>query len=117
MLMWRLLLSFSTVSVTDNAVLICLQITIDVMHIGRLYVGSETLSLLIAAQCLLLWFRLQFFIRYPPLVDNSSLQHTCAQVHDAPGAFLASEMLKPPLTIMQFAMQRHMSIFALPDIS
>ena len=48
--------------VSTNIVL-CLQTTIDIMHIGRLYVGSETLSLLVAAQCLLLWFRLQFFIR------------------------------------------------------
>lgn len=40
-----------------------LQITIDVMHLGRLYVGSETLSVLIATQCLLLWLRFQFFIR------------------------------------------------------
>ena len=40
-----------------------LQVTIDVMHLGRLYVSSETLSVLIAMQCLLLWLRFQFFIR------------------------------------------------------
>ena len=40
------------------------QVVIDVMHIGRLYVGSETLSVLIAAQCLLLSLRFQFFVRY-----------------------------------------------------
>ncbi len=40
-----------------------LQVAIDVMHVGRLYVGSETLSLFIAAQCLLLWLRFQFFVR------------------------------------------------------
>lgn len=40
-----------------------LQVMIDVMHLGRLYVGSETLSILIAVQCLLLWLRFQFFVR------------------------------------------------------
>ena len=72
----RKLLTLSlTLGVSIEAVLLCLQITIDVMHIGRLYVGSETLSLLIAAQCLMLWFRFQFFIRYSPLLDKASAAH------------------------------------------
>ncbi|KAL0035205.1 hypothetical protein WJX79_005983 [Trebouxia sp. C0005] len=46
-----------------NLITYILQVAIDVMHVGRLYVGSETLSLFIAAQCLLLWLRFQFFVR------------------------------------------------------
>ena len=39
------------------------QVGIDVMHLGRLHVRSETLSILVAAQCLLLWLKIQYFAR------------------------------------------------------
>ena len=40
-----------------------LQVGIDVMHLCRLHVRSETLSILVAAQCLLLWLKIQYFAR------------------------------------------------------
>lgn len=40
-----------------------LQIAIAVMHMGRLYLGSGWLSVLVAFQCVLLWFRLNYFSR------------------------------------------------------
>lgn len=40
-----------------------LQIAIAVMHLGRLYLASGWLSVLVAFQCVLLWFRLNYFSR------------------------------------------------------
>lgn len=40
-----------------------LQISIAVMHLGRLYLASGWLSALVAFQCVLLWFRLNYFSR------------------------------------------------------
>lgn len=40
-----------------------LQVAIDVLHLGRLDVRSEVLSILVAAQCLLLWLKIQYFAR------------------------------------------------------
>lgn len=42
---------------------LALQVGIDVMHLCRLHVRSETLSILVAAQCLLLWLKIQYFAR------------------------------------------------------
>ena len=40
-----------------------LQIVIAVMHLGRYAVGSETLSVLVSFQILLLWVKIQYFAR------------------------------------------------------
>ena len=40
-----------------------LQIAIDVLHLSRLNVRSEVLSILVASQCLLLWLKIQYFAR------------------------------------------------------
>lgn len=40
-----------------------MQIGIAVMHLGRLYLASGWLSVLVAFQCVLLWFRLNYFSR------------------------------------------------------
>ena len=40
------------------------QVTIDVLHLSRLNVQSEYMSILVAAQCLLLWLKIQYFARY-----------------------------------------------------
>ena len=40
-----------------------LQIAIDVLHLSRLNVRSEILSILVASQCLLLWLKIQYFAR------------------------------------------------------
>eukprot|EP00878_Enallax_costatus_P003598 GHUV01003812.1.p1 GENE.GHUV01003812.1~~GHUV01003812.1.p1 ORF type:complete len:573 (+),score=199.32 GHUV01003812.1:368-2086(+) len=40
-----------------------LQVAISVMHLGRLYLASGWLSVLVAFQCVLLWFRLNYFSR------------------------------------------------------
>ena len=42
---------------------VALQVAIDVLHLGRLDVRSEVLSILVAAQCLLLWLKIQYFAR------------------------------------------------------
>ena len=42
---------------------IMMQITIVVMHVGRYMVASETLSILVAVQILLLWIKVQYFAR------------------------------------------------------
>lgn len=39
------------------------QIAIAVMHLGRLRLASNTLSVLVAFQVLLLWVRAQYFAR------------------------------------------------------
>jgi hypothetical protein len=39
----------------------CKQIGIAVMHLGRLHLDSSWLSVLVAFQCVLLWFRLNYF--------------------------------------------------------
>jgi hypothetical protein len=38
-------------------------VVISVMHLGRLDLNSGTLSVLLAVQCVLLWFRLNYFLR------------------------------------------------------
>jgi hypothetical protein len=43
--------------------LLLLQICIAVMHLGRLYLDSSWISVLVAFQCVLLWFRLNYFSR------------------------------------------------------
>ena len=40
-----------------------MQIAIAVMHLGRLAVGGDALILLMATQCILLWLRLQYYLR------------------------------------------------------
>jgi Ion transport protein len=40
-----------------------IQIALTVMHIGRIGLGSSTLSVLLALQCIFLMFRLQYFSR------------------------------------------------------
>lgn len=42
---------------------VLLQIAIAVMHLGRLYLASGWLTVLVAFQCVLLWFRLNYFSR------------------------------------------------------
>lgn len=44
--------------------LLLLQVAIAVMHMGRLYLFSGWLSVLVAFQCVLLWFRLNYFSRW-----------------------------------------------------
>ena len=39
------------------------QVSIDVVHLSRLNVKSEYVSILVAAQCLLLWLKIQYFAR------------------------------------------------------
>ena len=39
------------------------QVAIDVLHLSRVNVQSEVLSILVAAQCLLLWLKIQYFAR------------------------------------------------------
>jgi hypothetical protein len=39
------------------------QVGIAVLHLGRLYLSSGWLSVLVAFQCVLLWFRLNAFSR------------------------------------------------------
>lgn len=58
-------------------VLWCLQISIAVMHLGRLYLASGWLSVLVAFQCVLLWFRLNYFSRCVPAPAASA--HSTAQ--------------------------------------
>lgn len=43
--------------------MLLVQIGIAVMHLGRLYLASGWLSVLVAFQCVLLWFRLNYFSR------------------------------------------------------
>ena len=45
----------------------CVQIVIAVMHLGRLRLASNTLSVLVAFQVLLLWVKAQYFARRGPL--------------------------------------------------
>lgn len=40
-----------------------IQLAVVVMHLGRLSISSDWLSILAAAQCILLLFRLQYFSR------------------------------------------------------
>ena len=40
-----------------------LQVAIAVLHLSRLHVRSEVLSILVASQCLLLWLKIQYFAR------------------------------------------------------
>jgi len=40
-----------------------IQISVSVMHIGRIGLGSSTLSVILALQCIFLMFRLQYFLR------------------------------------------------------
>ncbi len=42
------------------------QIAITVMHLGRLGLASNTLSVLVAFQVLLLWVKAQYFARQAP---------------------------------------------------
>ena len=42
------------------------QVAIAVMHLGRLRLASNTLSVLVAFQVLLLWVRAQYFARRGP---------------------------------------------------
>ena len=44
----------------------CAQIVIAVMHLGRLRLASNTLSVLVAFQVLLLWVKAQYYARYGP---------------------------------------------------
>jgi hypothetical protein len=55
--------SRSNPCVAVDRALACLQIAIAVMHLGRLYLASGWLSVLVAFQCVLLWFRLNYFSR------------------------------------------------------
>lgn len=49
-------------NVNDLATYI-IQLAVVVMHLGRLSISSDWLSILAAAQCILLLFRLQYFSR------------------------------------------------------
>ena len=40
-----------------------LQIAIVIMHLGRLAVNSDAIVILMALQCILLWLRLQYYLR------------------------------------------------------
>ena len=42
---------------------VTVQVGIDVLHLSRIHVRSEVLSILVAAQCLLLWLKIQYFAR------------------------------------------------------
>jgi hypothetical protein len=46
-----------------DSMCVLLQIGIAVMHLGRLYLDSGWLSVLVAFQCVMLWFRLNYFSR------------------------------------------------------
>lgn len=37
------------------------QIVITVLHMSRTYAGSDFLTFAVSLQCILLWFRLQYF--------------------------------------------------------
>jgi hypothetical protein len=40
-----------------------LQIAIVIMHLSRLAVNSDAIVILMALQCILLWLRLQYYLR------------------------------------------------------
>lgn len=44
------------------------QITITVMHLGRLQLASNGLSVLMAMQVLILWVKVQYFARWDALL-------------------------------------------------
>lgn len=77
---------------TTTAVLYCcvVQIGIAVMHIGRLYLASGWLSVLVAFQCVLLWFRLNYFSRYTCYTQTCpalfQLVSMCASCMTCPGS-------------------------------
>lgn len=56
---------------------VLLQIVIAVMHLGRYAVGSETLSVLVSFQILLLWIKIQYFARYSHLVVFAAAAWCC----------------------------------------
>jgi len=41
----------------------CMQIAIVIMHLSRLAVNSDAIVILMALQCILLWLRLQYYLR------------------------------------------------------
>ena len=43
------------------------QIVLVVMHLGRIGLASNALSVLVAFQVLLLWVKAQYFARHAPL--------------------------------------------------
>lgn len=51
-----------TAAVLCAAAVLC-QVAITVMHMGRFRLASGFLSVLVAFQCVLLWFRLNYFSR------------------------------------------------------
>lgn len=44
------------------------QVTITVMHLGRLQLASNGLSVLMAMQVLVLWVKVQYFARWDALL-------------------------------------------------
>lgn len=40
------------------------QVAITVMHLGRFKLDSDLILILMAAQCILLWLRLQYYLRH-----------------------------------------------------
>lgn len=58
----RICLHCTPQNVNDLATYI-IQLAVVVMHLGRLSISSDWLSILAAAQCILLLFRLQYFSR------------------------------------------------------
>lgn len=66
-------------------VLWCLQIAIAVTHLGRLYLASGWLSVLVAFQCVLLWFRLNYFSRCvpAPAAQHSTVCHAGRQTEQS----------------------------------
>lgn len=66
----------------------CMQVVIAVMHLGRYAVGSETLSVLVSFQILLLWVKIQYFARYrlslllaPQLVVTAHCANSGVMLH------------------------------------
>ncbi|PRW33106.1 transient receptor potential channel [Chlorella sorokiniana] len=69
------------VNVNDLATYI-IQIAVVVMHLGRLSISSDWLSILASAQCILLLFRLQYFSRVFRATRFSFLDSLKEVIHD-----------------------------------
>jgi hypothetical protein len=50
-------------AVANIFLIVLLQAGITAMHLGRIHLESGWLSVLVAFQCVLLWFRLNYFSR------------------------------------------------------
>ncbi|KAI3431652.1 hypothetical protein D9Q98_004699 [Chlorella vulgaris] len=76
------LLGWATVWNVLDACTYIVQIAVVMMHVGRLNINSDWLSILAATQCVLLLFRLQYFSRVFPATRFSFLDSLKEVLHD-----------------------------------